>query len=123
MNFVFHSTMRDEKTDKVVEDWLLNSEFEDGDATMCDTVRDEPEIAWSAILKILEQSLTDEQFALLAAGPLEDLLAMHGLQFIERVEHEAEKNPRFKELLGGVWQNQMTMEIWGRVEKARSRIW
>ena len=90
---------------------------------MYDAVHDEPEIAWPAILQILERELTEDQTSVLAAGPLEDLLAVHGLQFIERVEREAERSPRFNHLLGGVWQNQMSQEIWERVQKARREIW
>ncbi len=90
---------------------------------MYDVVRDKPEIAWPAMLRILEHELTEDQTAVLAAGPLEDLLAVHGSQFIERVEHEAQRNPRFNHLLGGVWQNEMAREIWERVQKARSEVW
>jgi hypothetical protein len=54
---------------------------------------------------------------------LEDLLAVYGPQFIERVELEAERNARFNHLLGGVWQNEMPQEIWARVQKARKQVW
>ncbi len=108
---------------EVVEDWLLNSEFTDGDATMGAVLSDAPETAWAAVLKLLERDLTEKQLALLAAGPLEDLLAMHGLQFIERVEQEAERSPRFNHLLGGVWQNRMSQEVWERVQRARKEVW
>src|SRR4051794_10916279 len=93
-----------------VEDWLRESQRADGDATMYDVVHVEPEIAWPAILQILEHELTEDQTSVLAAGALEDLLAVHGAQFIERVEHEALRNQRFNHLLGGVWQNQMPQQ-------------
>ena len=90
---------------------------------MFDAVHDSPEVAWSAIVQILQGELTEDQISVLAAGPLEDLLAMHGPQFIERVEREAEGNPRFNHLLGGVWQSRMSQEIWERVQKARREVW
>ena len=90
---------------------------------MYDVVRDEPEVAWPAMLQILERELTEDQTAVLAAGPLEDLLAVHGSQFIDRVEREAERSSRLNHLLGGVWQNQMPQEIWERVQKARRAVW
>src|SRR6476646_10358489 len=96
----------------IVEDWLQHSSREDGDATMYDVVHEEPEVAWPAILQILERELTEDQIAVLAAGPLEDLLALHGPEFIDRVESEAARNPRLNHLLGGVWQNRMLQEIW-----------
>lgn len=111
------------KINEVVEDWLLNSELEDGEATMADSLAEAPETAWAAILALVQRDLTPDQTALLAAGPMEDLLAMYGPQFIERVEREAAANPRFNYLLGGVWQNQMSLEIWARVQKARKEEW
>jgi hypothetical protein len=90
---------------------------------MYDSVHDSPEVAWLAILRILERDLTDDQRAVLAAGPLETLIAMHGSQFIERIEVEAKHSPRFNHLLGGVWKNDSSPEIWGRVELARKEKW
>lgn len=115
--------MATQRLKEVVEDWLFNSQFEDGDATMYDVVKDAPQLAWAAILQLLEVELTDAQIALLAAGPLEDLLALHGRQFIERVEHEAVRNARFNNLLGGVWESSIPLDIWARVERARKSVW
>jgi hypothetical protein len=106
-----------QSADEVVAAWF------DGEHTMFDMVHDSPEVAWSAILRILERDLTTEQISLLAAGPLESLLAMHGSQFIDRVEREAKQNQRFNHLLGGVWQNNMSQEIWQRVQAARREKW
>jgi hypothetical protein len=111
------SKLPDQTVNEIVTEWFA------GEHTMFDAVQDTPEVAWGAILKILEQELTWEQLALLAAGPLEDLLSDHGNQFIERVEREAERNPRFNYLLGGVWQAQMPQELWERVRKARKEAW
>lgn len=107
----------------VVQYWLEQSQRPDGDVTLYDVVHYEPEIAWPAILQILTNELTEDQIAVLAAGPLEDLLGVHGLQFIDRIEREAEQNSRFNHLLGGVWKNQMTQDIWERVQKARKEVW
>src|SRR5580704_8896441 len=99
----------------------LEAEWFEGGILIMDAVDNVPESVWSAILKILEHELTDDQFASLAAGPLEDLLVDHGIQFIKRVEREAEVNRRFNHLLGGVWRSHMSDEIWGRVQKARKK--
>jgi hypothetical protein len=112
-----------ESINQIVEDWLRQSLLPDGDATMYDAVHDTPDIAWPAILQIIERDLTEDQTAILAGGPLETLLALHGSQIIERVECEAERNPRFNHLLGGVWQNLMSQDIWERVQKARKTVW
>lgn len=94
-----------------------------GEYTMYDAVYDSPEVAWQAILEILKRGVDDKQLSLLAAGPLESLLSSHGAQFIERVEQEAARNPSFNHLLGGVWQLEMSQDIWLRVQKARKDVW
>jgi hypothetical protein len=101
----------------------LENEWFEGGELMLDAVEEAPETVWPAVLKILEHELTDEQIALLAAGPMEDLLAHHGAQFIERVEAEAQRNPRLNHLLGGVWKSSMTEDIWERVQRARKEVW
>ena len=112
-----------ETVSSVVKDWLEQSQRSDGDSTMYDVVHEEPEVAWPAILQILQQELTEDQMAVLAAGPLEDLLVVHGPEFIDRVESEAARNPRFNHLLGGVWKNEIEPDIWQRVQKARKEVW
>lgn len=98
----------------------LVSEFLSGeDITMGDGIFDAPEIVWQAVLQIMQHRLTDEQLTLLAAGPVEDLLALHGAQFIDRIEAEAKRSPAFAHLLGGVWPRDMAPALWQRVEAAR----
>lgn len=83
-----------------------------------------PEAVWLAVLRILQRKLTEDQLALLAAGPMEDLLALYGDKFIERIEAEAKRSPTFAHLLGGVWRQGMPAEIWRRVEAARGgKFW
>ncbi len=83
----------------------------------------DPEEAWLIILAIKEQAISEDAIALLAAGPMEDLLAHHGNAFIERVEAEARRNPRFNNLLGGVWRSSISEDVWRRVEAARGDVW
>ena len=109
--------MNPESIIDVVRAWF------EGDVTMFEACTQEPEVAWPAILEVLRHDLTEEQIALLAAGPLETLLSWHGPHFIERVEQEATHNPRFRRLLGGVWQSDMSPEIWQRIESARGEAW
>jgi hypothetical protein len=84
-------------------------------------VQKEPEKGWQAILAAVGNPLLEKHLGTLAAGPLEDLLSCHGEAFIDRVEAQAKSNPRFAWLLGGVWQHQMTEEIWSRVQKIWDR--
>jgi len=83
----------------------------------------EGEHVWQFITATYKRDLPDKVFASLAAGPLEDLLAKQGPEFIERVEELARKDPKFNHLLGGVWRNAMTDEVWQRVQAARQDVW
>lgn len=111
--------MSDQRINDLVVAWFTG----DSESVMYDAATEDPETTWLAILEILKRDLTDDQKALLAAGPLEDLLVWHGSAFINRVEDEAKVNARFNYLLGGVWRREMPQEIWERVEKARKTVW
>lgn len=110
--------MREEEIDSLVKVWLAG----DPEYSIYDICSDKPEIAWAFILKVLDEDLTLEQKSLLAAGPLENLLALHGETFIDRIELEALRNPQFSQVLGGVWQHDMPKEIWERVMRVRKPL-
>jgi hypothetical protein len=81
-------------------------------------VREHPEHAWQGILATLADARAKPYLNILAAGPLEGLLSYHGPQFIDRVGREAACNPQFASLLGGVWQFEMSDQMWARVQSA-----
>ena len=83
----------------------------------------DPDAALATILQILATDQSDVVSENLAAGPLEDLLVRHGKEFIDRIELEATKNPAFKLLLGGVWENAMDPTVWARVQRAAGQKW
>jgi len=88
--------------------------------------REQPELCWNVILEIvsrIEPEPSNRLFQVLAAGPLEDLLANHGAEFIERVKQPAANDPRFARLLGGVWRNTMTSEVWSAIQASKSESW
>lgn len=88
--------------------------------------REEPEVAWTVILEILSDIKVDPSeslFQVLAAGPMEDLLVEHGYSFISRVEQQSKIDPSFRLLLGGVWPNSMSQEVWERVLRCRGEAW
>ena len=81
-----------------------------------DLVRDEPEHAWRTIEEILRMDSCDAMLAYVAAGPVEDLLVHHGAEFIERVEEQAGRDPIFRKMLGAVWRNKISEDIWKRLK-------
>jgi len=114
--------MRPPTVDELVSEW-----FSGEDCTMCDGLTPpfaNPEAVWQAVLQIMQHDLSEDQISLLAAGPVEDLLALHGEKFIEHIEAEALRSPAFARVLGGVWRRDMPYEIWQRVERARNgKVW
>lgn len=82
-----------------------------------------PEKLWAFILAAYPKDMSGRVRAILAAGPLEDLLAHFGPDYIERVETLARQDPKFNDLLGGVWRNDMSEDVWGRVTRIRNNAW
>jgi hypothetical protein len=80
-----------------------------------------PQKAWRVILIVWSMDQSPKTVQNLSAGPIEDLLVKHGGEMIPLVEAEAKGDPTFARLLGGVWKNQMTDEVWERVQKAWDR--
>ena len=82
-----------------------------------------PAELWEVILEILRRTEDMDVLCILAAGPLEDYLGKCGEDAIERVETQAAADPRFKHLLGGVWKNAMSDEVWKRICACRGGVW
>lgn len=67
-------------------------------------VRDEPDVALELTLLLFKKAGDDDAvLAYVAAGPLEDLLKLHGLHVIDRLEQESTTDPRLQLALSGVW--------------------
>jgi hypothetical protein len=67
-------------------------------------VRGEPDIALELTLLLVKKAGADDgALAYVAAGPLEDLLKLHGLHVIDRIEQESKTDPRLQLALSGVW--------------------
>jgi hypothetical protein len=60
---------------------------------------------------ILDLDGTDTILSNLGAGPLEDLLVVHGDKFIDRVELLARQDRQFRKSLGIVWKNNVRYDL------------
>jgi hypothetical protein len=81
----------------------------------------DPDRTLRIILLILSKDDSAEVVEILAAGPMEDLLDGYGEQMIGKVEAEARSNPKFANLLGGVWPSTIAENVWRKVEGIRDR--
>ncbi len=74
---------------------------------------------WEMILEMLDLAPNDRCVLSVAAGPLENLLSLHGEEVIDIVENEALRNSKLKRALAGVFRLAMTDAVWDRVKKYR----
>lgn len=88
-----------------------------------DLCRKNPHLCFECILAILHAPHDELVTSCLAAGPLEDLLVSFGSEMIAEVETQAALDPTFKFLLGGVWRNTISSEVWARLEACRATPW
>lgn len=75
------------------------------------------------IIVAYPKEMSRRVFAVLAAGPLEDLLVYFGAQYVDCVESIARKDPKFRQLLGGIWKNAISDEVWERISRVRGGTW
>lgn len=119
--------MDKEKINRIAHDWIKMSQSEnDSDEynryfwsaeKLFNLVEKDPENAWKVIDEIRHNIASNEKvFWHLAASHLEDLLVKHGSLFIDRFEVLAKQDPEFRKLLHGVWRNQISEDIWKRIE-------
>lgn len=78
---------------------------------------------WRFVRNTYKREMTDAVLAILAAGPLEDILAKNGEAYIKQIELLAKNDEKFKKLLGGVWQNAMSDQLWARVCAVKGEPW
>lgn len=85
--------------------------------------QDHPQLGLAATLAAIAACQTPEDVALVAAGPLEDLIAMHGATLIDAIEERAARDPRFAYALTGVWPpDGIGPLLWARIEAARRDV-
>jgi hypothetical protein len=112
--------------DQLVSAWISHAvrgiddeEFRWSWEHLDDLVRDDPELAWRLILRLVPQSSSDKVLAVIAAGPLEDLLCKHGPAFIDRATGIAHTDSLFRRCLRGVWGwSRMPAQIRARIDDA-----
>jgi len=74
------------------ENWWAHDALDDASV-------DDPELAWSAICRVLDACPTEEVLEVTAAGPLEPLIRAHGAAFIDRIELAARTYESWRQAL------------------------
>ena len=80
----------------------------------------DPEPVWDVVVWVVENTRSPWSITMIAAGEVETLLGFHGERFIDWIEDQARRSPRWRYMLTGVWPlgNEHT-EVWARVVQAR----
>ncbi len=83
-----------------------------------ETVSSDPESGWQLILGLIQQCPNNWVLCNIAAGPLEDLLIGNPERFIDRIETQVRRDPKFRLCLTGVWyEKEISEEICQRIDK------
>jgi hypothetical protein len=85
--------------------------------------REDPERSLALIVEILKLDVPPALFGLLAAGMLEDLVPAEDGPIVDAIVAEAERNPRLRELLGGVWYRGVDPEVVSRLKAVSDARW
>ena len=88
-----------------------------------DLARSEPAAAWNVIQEIIALNQSDTILAMVGAGPFEDLMVHHGALLIDKVESCARASPAFRRMLGTVWKNAISDEVWDRLRAVAPPSW
>lgn len=82
-----------------------------------------PALGLAATEAAIAACKTPDDAAMVAAGPLEDLITQHGAALIDEIEARVAGAPRFAYVLTGVWpQDNAGTLLWARIEAARRDV-
>ena len=101
---------------------FLGDDLEAFDAVAWEMPRNCPEDCWRLLEVARRGGYSDEDLAVISAGPFEDLMGYHGADYIEKVEAAARIDERMRYLLGTVWRGKIVDAIWARLLSLRSEL-
>jgi len=83
-----------------------------------------PEACWEFILEAMDKSFEkDKVFACLAAGPLENFIHQWGEEYLEVIYLKTRQDPKFNQLLGGVWGLEELKAVWEKLSPIMNHKW
>ena len=84
-----------------------------------DMEMDHPDLNWAAMLQIISLTTADTVIQSLAAGPLEELVELHGVEYIDQIEKTARPDLNFRFVRRALIET-TDKNIWTRILRARS---
>jgi len=107
-----------EEEEKLLASWFAYEQTSWASDAVCEITYHDPNHLWTIIKALVVAAPDDNALSYIGAGPLEDLLSSHGERFIELIERQAAIDAKFRFCLAGVWQRQMSDDLWRRVTTA-----
>lgn len=89
-----------------------------------DAVRHGPaQVAWRLVRAVLDVTPNNE-LGVTAAGPLEDLVRLHGRALVDAIERHAADDERFRWALGKIWLSEIDLptHILDRIVRASGNV-
>ena len=101
---------------RLASEWLDYAESGNEDLfwayeLLSDLIDEDPGLAWEIILDLLHRAPTESTFGFAAAGPLEDLVAWHGREVIDLIEHRARRDELLRRALSALWVGRDTLDL------------
>ena len=102
--------------DLVISEWLRYAESgkEDGSwayDALADLIDEDPALACAIILELVHRASPGGVFDLVAAGPLEDLVAWRGQEVIDLLEPRVGDDEPLRRALAGIWVGRDTLDL------------
>jgi hypothetical protein len=114
-------------TRKLAQSWIKfqrtqKPDLEWSNDDFIDLANEKPEAAWECILEVIKTEHTDEILSDIAEGPLEDLLAEHAPQFMDRIESISKENIVFARLIKHVWVEGISPQAQNRIRTIQRKF-
>jgi hypothetical protein len=100
--------------ERLIEGWFENQENFWAFSELSDYCTEDPALAWSITLDLLDHAEDEEEVCVIAAGPLEDLIRKQPDVVWADMTAKAHSDPRFADALRGVWVFESDGEVYTR---------
>ncbi len=94
--------------ERLASEWLRYAESGEDNwswasDSLSNVIDEDPALAWTIILELVHRAPSDGAFDIVAAGPLENLIAQHGEKMIEAIEQRVQRDESLRRALLRVW--------------------
>jgi hypothetical protein len=101
--------------DLLISEWLRYAASGEADGSwaydaLTRLIDEDPATAWEIILELVHRASPGDAFDLVAAGPLEDLVAWQGREVIDLIEPRVGADEPLRRALAGLWVGRDTLD-------------